>query len=149
MSGQIDWIEVINTIINVLLIPILPVLATYVITFLKKKTAEIESGINCAELAKYLNIAENAVITSVTAVNQVYVDALKKSNGSLSPYEQRLAFEMAREKVLNILGDTTITSLKEAFNDFEVWLENKIEYYVNQSKNNPEALKTTRLLPYK
>jgi hypothetical protein len=108
MFNQIQFPELINSIINIILIPILPLLTAYLVALIKRKTTEIESQMKNKELAKYLDIAENAVITAVTAVNQVYVDALKKSKGSLTFYEQRVAFEMAREKVQKILGDSTI-----------------------------------------
>lgn len=142
MESTLQASELVNLLINVILIPILPVLTAYVSAYIRKKTQEIENSIQNKEFSKYLNLAENAVITSVTAVNQVYVDALKKSNGSLSPYEQKVAFEMAREKVLKIIGTSTLEAIKVLFNDFESWLEERIEFYVSLSKKNPELLKT-------
>lgn len=126
--------QLLNTILNVLVIPLLPIVTAFLIALIKRKTAELESNIHQAEISKYLNMAENAVITAVTAVNQVYVDTLKKKNGSLTADEQKAAFEMSREKVLKILGDSAVNALQSIYQDFNIWLESRIEYQVNRAK---------------
>jgi LPS O-antigen subunit length determinant protein (WzzB/FepE family) len=135
-----------NSIINIIIIPLLPAVAAFLIAFIRKKTKEIEAQIKNKELAKYINIAENAVITAVTAVNQTYVDNLKKSNGELSACEQKVAFEMARKKAIAIIGDAALDALTELYKDFDTWLDNQIEYSVSQLKAHPA---NTRTLPFK
>lgn len=133
--------NLLNAIIRVMIIPILPALTTFIILLIKKRTVEIENQLRNNELAKYLKMAENAVITAVTAVNQIYVSNLKKENGKLSSHEQKAAFEMARERTLKILGDPALKILREFYKDFDIWLENQIEFYVNQLKTNPDSVR--------
>ncbi|MCX7922717.1 MAG: hypothetical protein N3B21_12020 [Clostridia bacterium] len=135
--GTTSLNDITSIIINIVLIPLLPVVTAYVVALLKQKTGEIESEVKSKELATYISMAENAAITAVTAVNQIYVDSLKKTNGSLSEYERRVAFDMARNKVLNIIGDTAATALREAYNDLDEWIDNLIECHVSQCKKQP------------
>ncbi len=146
MLDTVQCNEIITTVINALIIPLLPIISAYLVAFIRRKTAEIEAGLKNEEMKKYVTIAENAIVTAVTAVNQVYVDSLKKANGSLTPYEQKVAFEMAREKTLNILGESSINALKELFKDLDSWLEGRIEYYVNISKTDPQQLTRMKLI---
>ncbi|MCX8130414.1 MAG: hypothetical protein N3I35_09975 [Clostridia bacterium] len=140
MSDSSKLNELLVSIINIIIIPLLPVISAYLIALVKSKIAEIGERTNGKELSMYADIAENAVITAVTAVNQVYVDELKRKNGKLTAYEQKVAFEMAKEKVLNILGDTTLKVLGTLYKDFDAWLDSRIEYYVNQSKAKADVL---------
>lgn len=137
MNPSNQWTQLSTPLIQMVVIPLLPVITGFIIAWLKKKTAEFQHTIQSKELSKYLSMAENAVITAVTAVNQVYVDALKKENGILSPEEQKTAFAMARNKVLTILGETGIEAAKTAIADFDAWLESKIEFYVTYAKIDP------------
>lgn len=141
MNESLNINELIVSIINIIIIPLLPVASAYIIAFIRKKTAELEANINNKEMSNYIHIAETAIITSVTSVNQIFVEDLKKKNGKLSAYEQRVAFEMAKDRVLNILGEATIKVIQQVYKDFDTWIDNRIEYYVNQSKVNPEVLK--------
>lgn len=146
MDNTTLFSELLNTVIRVLVIPIIPVVAAYLIALIKKETARIEHQIENKELAKYENTADNAVITAVTAVNQTYVDNIKQKNGSLSSYEQKVAFEMAREKALRIIGELGGEVLKKLHSDFDAWLENQIEYYVNKSKNDPSSIRIKKVI---
>ncbi len=137
--------EIILNIVNALIIPILPVISAYLIALIKRKTAEIENRISNKELSKYIDIVENAIITAVTAVNQTYVDELTKNDDSLTPDQQKEAFKMAKSKVIGILGDASTGILRQIYGDFDTWVDNRIEYYVKQSKINPRALNPIRV----
>jgi len=153
MKGVKDFMEnqellnnFLRTIIEIIIIPLLPAVAAFLIALIRKKTQEIETQIKNKELAKYMNIAENAVITAVTAVSQTYVDNLKKTNGKLSACEQKVAFEMAKQKAISIIGDAALEALRELYKDFDAWLGNQIEYAVSQLKAHPA---NTRTLPFR
>lgn len=126
--------NLLSTVINIMIIPILPVLTAFIIAYIKRKTSELEAGMKSAELTRYTRLAEDAVVTAVTAVNQVFVDSIKQRNSTLTPYEQKAAFGMAKERSLKIIGDNGVKILKSLYKDFDTWLENRIEYYVNICK---------------
>lgn len=134
MSNNFDLNQLLLTIVNVMLIPILPVLTAFIIAFLKKKIAELESNIKKLELTKQLELTENAISTSIAAVNTNYVDSLKKNKGTLSSEEQRAAFTMAKEKVDKILGQDGRQKLSEFYRDVDTWMDSRIEFYVRQAK---------------
>lgn len=127
--------EILVTIINVLIIPLLPIITSFLIALLRRKISEIESQIKSQELVKYINLAENAAATAVMAVTQTYVDSLKKANGSLTIEQQKKALQMAKDKALVIIGDAGINALQVMSKDLDAWLENKIECYVGMFKN--------------
>lgn len=122
------------TVLNVVIIPLLPVVTAFLIAYVKHKTSELENTIQKEELSKYLEIAENAIISSVAAVNQIYVDEIKDANGILSQVEQKNAFEMAKSKIFNIVGEAGISALNQLYKDCEAYLNNRIEYHVGLAK---------------
>jgi hypothetical protein len=107
------------------------------ISWIKAKTDELSQSSGNYELKKYADLFEEAIVTSVTAVNQIYVDGIKKKNGFLTKDEQAKAFEMAKEKTINIIGDTGVKALGTLYEDFYAWLETRIEYYVSRTKLSP------------
>lgn len=63
---------------------------------------------------------------AVTYTAQTFVDTLK-AEGGFTKEKQLEAFQKARDKVLEILGDTTVKALGEIYGDFDAWLDTKIE----------------------
>lgn len=133
------------TIINVLIIPLLPVFTSFLIALMRKKIAEIEKNIKNQELVNYIQLAENAAATAVMAVSQTYVDDLKKANGSLTIEQQKTALQMAKDKALLILGEAGANALQAMSKDLDAWLENKIECYVGMFKNPNAQLSIPRI----
>jgi len=130
-----DLNQLISSSINIIVIPLMPVITAFIIALIKKKTAQLDNSIKNKELSKYITLAESAIISSVSAVNQIYVDSIKAKNGYLSSDEQKIAFNLCKDKVLRILGDTGIAALQQLFNDSSTWINNRIEYHVSFAKN--------------
>jgi hypothetical protein len=112
------------------LIPILCLLITagggYLVALLRRQTQQIEKDLNSETASKYIELATAAVEQAVTYTAQTFVDALK-AEGAFTKEKQLEAFQKARDKVLEILGDTTVAALGEIYGDFDVWLDTKIE----------------------
>jgi hypothetical protein len=109
--------ELINTIVTLIVIPFI------VVPLFKALKAKVNND----NLVKYFNILEDAVSTSVKAVAQTYVDALKKE-GSFDQESKEEAFIMAKTKVLSTVGDSAIKAIKEIKGEkWEEYLEDKIE----------------------
>jgi len=125
--------ENINMIFTVFLIPLLGVIVTYITSFIKKKTEELKVKIDNEETTKYLELAENAIITAVTSVTQTYVSSLK-NNGKFTKEAQIEAFNMAKESALAIMSDTTKEMVALAVSDFDVWVNITIEAVVSENK---------------
>lgn len=136
--------EYTNAIMTAVILPLLTIATGYLVAFIKKKTVELEEKINNQKISKYLGIAEDAVCTAVTAVSQTYVDALK-NNSQFDQAAQQAAFKMAKDKALSIMGTAAQQALKDAYTDFDAWIDSKIEYYVNVSKSSMTGV-TAKLL---
>lgn len=131
-------------------IPILCLLITaggaYLIALLRKKTAQLQQEVDNKTANKYIGIASEAVSQAVAFVAQTYVDALKDDN-AFSKDRQLEAFTMAKEKVLQILGDTAIDALNEIYGDLDLWLTTKIEQEC-RALNAPTAVESAAAVAY-
>ena len=129
-----------SSIFEVCIIPLLGVLTTFVVAYLKAKKEEILAKIATnktqeeQELAsKYLNMVEQTVTNCVIATNQTYVDSLK-SEGKFDAEAQKIAFDKTMNAVLAILTDDAKVYLTQIFGDLNVFLSNLIESQVNINK---------------
>ena len=119
-------------------IPILCLLITaggaYLVALLKRETMKIEKQLDNEMISKYITMANDAVTQATIYTTQVYVETLKKQGG-FTKEKQIEAFNMSKQKALEILGDTAIKALNEIYGDLDSWLNTKIEQIVFESKN--------------
>lgn len=114
----------------------------YLVAYMKKRTAELETSIENETAAKYITMASEAVAQAVTYTAQTFVDALK-AEGGFTKEKQLEAFNKAKTKTLEILGETAVDALNSIYGDFSTWLETKIEQVCRETKNTEtEAAKT-------
>ena len=125
-------------------LPVLCLLITaggaYAVALLRRETARIEKELDNETAAKYMNMAADAVAQAVTYTAQTFTDALK-AEGKFTKEKQIEAFNKAKDKTLEILGETAVEALGEIYGDFDAWLETKIEQTCREIKT-PEADKT-------
>lgn len=118
-------------------VPVLCLLITagggYLVALLRKETAQLQQELNNNTANKYMNMACDAVAQAVTYTAQTFVDTLK-AEGAFTKEKQLEAFEKAKNKALEILGDTAVAALGEIYGDFDVWLETKIEQVCREIK---------------
>ena len=124
---------IIEIIITGLLVPILPLLTAYVISYINKKKVEADNAISNANVQHYIFIASEAVKAVVSSISQTTVDVLKQ-NGTFNDKAAKEAFELAKINTINILGVAGVEILTDAFGDFDTFIEAKIEQIVKASK---------------
>lgn len=111
-------------------VPILCLMITaggaYMVALLRRETAQIEKEIDNDTVSKYMDMAVDAVAQAVAFTAQTFVDSLK-AEGKFTKEKQIEAFQKAKDKTLEILGDTVVKALNEVYGDFDVWIETKIE----------------------
>jgi len=132
----------IREIIEGLLVPILPILTAYIISLLRKKTADIEENTKLTSYSKYINILENAVETAVDAVSQTVVDTAKK-NGNFDSNAQAEALNLAKSKVGAIVSNNAKNAITEAHSDFDAYVNDKIEAYIKNNSNGSSSVAST------
>ena len=134
------FLGLLGSIFEVCIIPLLGILTTFIITYLKAKKEQILANIEAnktqeeKELAeKYLNMVEDTVAKCVLATNQTYVDSLK-AEGKFDTEAQKIAFNKTLDAVLAILTDDAKNYLTHIFGDLNVFLSNLIESQVKINK---------------
>ena len=70
--------ELLTTLIQMVVIPAIPVLITYLAKYLKAKADQATIRIDNEQVRIYLQEATDAVLQAVTFTAQTYVDTLKK-----------------------------------------------------------------------
>lgn len=125
-------------------VPILCLLITaggaYAVALLRRETAKIQQQIDNETASKYMDMAADAVAQAVTYTAQTFTDALK-AEGKFTKEKQIEAFNKAKNKTLEILGDAAVNALGEIYGDFDTWVETKIEQVCREIKT-PESDKT-------
>lgn len=122
-------------------VPILCLLITaggaYLVALMRRETAQIEKEIGNETVSKYMDMAVDAVAQAVAYTAQTFVDALK-AEGKFTKEKQLEAFQKAKDKALEILGDTVVNVLNEVYGDFDAWIETKIEQACREDKKQAE-----------
>lgn len=132
------------------LVPILCLLITaggaYLIALLRKKTAQLQQEVDNKTANKYIGMACDAVSQAVAFTAQTFVDALK-ADDAFTKDKQLEAFTMAKDKTIQILGDTAIAALNEIYGDLDLWLTTKIEQEC-RTLNAPTAVESAAAVAY-
>ena len=130
---DIQWTTIFAQIFEVCLIPLLGVLTTYLIKFIKIKAAEIADKTNNDMAKKYIEMLGDTITNCVIATNQTYVEAWKKQ-GKFDEAAQKIAFEKTYQAVLDTLSDEAKVYLANIYGDLNALLTNRIEAEVNKEK---------------
>ena len=125
--------EILTTLVQVVVIPAIPVLVTYLVKYLKAKADQTTTKINNELIRTYLQEATDAVLQAVTYTAQTYVDTLKKQ-GKFDKEAQKIAFNTAKDIALKLLTDEAKQMIEELYGDLMLWLETKIEQTVKEQK---------------
>lgn len=125
--------EILTTLVQVVVIPAIPVLVAYLVKYLKAKTEQTTTKINNELVRTYLQEATDAVLQAVTYTAQTYVDSLKKQ-GKFDAEAQKIAFNTAKNIALQLLTTEAKQMIEDLYGDLMLWLETKIEQTVKEQK---------------
>ena len=135
-----DYMEMLQKIFEVCVIPLLGILTTYLVLFIKQKSKELQETTDNELYKKYIELLQDTIVRCVIATNQTYVEALKDKN-AFDKEAQEHAFKMTYDAVMAILTDDAKVYLSNVFGDLETYITKLIEAEVNVNKN-PVALPT-------
>ena len=121
-----NWYELLNQIFQVAIIPLIGVLATFLISFIEKKKQEIVNKTKNETIKKYLDMLDDTIIACVNATNQTYVEALKNKN-AFDEAAQKEALQLTYDAVMAVLTEEAQTYLTEAVGDLQSFVLTKIE----------------------
>ena len=128
-----DWLEILEQVFLLVIIPLLGIGTIYVIGLVKTKKKAILEQVDSDIAAKYIGLLEQTIIDCVIATNQTYVNSLKEQ-GKFDMEAQKVAFEKTYTAVMEILTEDAKEYLGYAFGDLKVYVTNKIEATVTQVK---------------
>lgn len=125
--------ELLYSIFELCIVPLLGVLTAYVVSYIRAKTKELTEISKNDTLDKYLVMLAETVSRCVIATNQTYVDSLKEQ-GQFDATAQKIAFTMTLDSVMKIMGEEAILYLSEACGDLSAYITNMIEAEVKIQK---------------
>lgn len=128
-----NLIDIGLTILQVLILAVAPVLAGYIIQFVKAKAANLKQSTENAFVWNIINLVEGIVTNVVAYVQQTYVDNLK-ADGKFDVEEQKIAFEKAYNGVLELVSEEQKALIESVFGNFGDWLSVLIEAAVRNQK---------------
>lgn len=133
-----NWTELISSIFQVCLIPLLGILTKYLVTFISMKAEEMKQKTSNETAQKYISMASETIMACVLATNQTYVESLK-AQGKFDKEAQEIAFNKTLEAVLLLMNDEVKEYITEVFGDLNAYLTTQIEAAVNGTKMLPPA----------
>ena len=125
--------EIFAQIMEIVIIPILGILTTYVIKIVNAKLDEISEKRENELEKKYLDMLSETISDCVIATTQTYVDSLKK-RGEFTADAQKEAFNQTYKAVMAILSEDAKEYLTEAVGDLNLYITQKIEAEVKVNK---------------
>ena len=128
-----EWTEILMQIFELCIIPLLGVLTTFVIIWIKKKTNEVKATTDNEMLHTYLEVLEKTVINAVVATNQTYVDSLKGQN-AFDAEAQKKAFEQTYNAVMKSLTEDMKAGLQTITTDLSTYVTDLIEAKIKEKK---------------
>lgn len=125
--------DFVQQIFELLIFPSLAVLCSFGVWYLKYRVEAIKQQLENDEYNKYIDMATNAICSSVIMLNQTYVQSLKEQ-GAFDKEAQARAFSAACNNAMTLMGAEAVTFLREAMDDFDLWLKTQVEATVNLNK---------------
>lgn len=128
-----NWLDLLNQVFQVCLIPLLGFATIALIYILKQKMNDAKEKTDSEIAGKYLDMLEVTIVDCIRATNQTYVNALKDKN-AFDADAQKEALRMTTEAVMRILSDDAKDYLKHFVGDLNEIVREKIEANIDRVK---------------
>ena len=136
-----NWNEVMELIIKLIIVPIIPLLAVYLKSLIQIKIAKAKREIEAIEnetaskqVDKQLELAQKTLESCVTETTETYVSELKKLD-KFDKNAQIIALNKSKEKFLDIISEATKEALEQVYGDYLKWIDTSIEKILESKKN--------------
>lgn len=125
-----DWEFVLDNALTTILIPLLPLLGVWAITWVNRQIKNLKEKNDREYFDYHLDKVNDLIEDVVIEVQQVYVEALKDEH-IFTKEKQLEVFNLAKDKILNQLTIQATEVLEKTYNDYIAWIETQIERTVN------------------
>lgn len=129
--------DVFTIIIQIIVIPLLIILSTFLINLIKTKINNLQKTTEDETLSNYLILLDEAVDTAVAYINQTYVNQLKADN-TFDEKAQQEALTKAYQRVVKTLTYEATDYLQTHIGEFSNYIFAKIEASVYNNKKGQE-----------
>ena len=115
-----NWLEILNEIFRLCIVPLLAILTRYLIVYIETKKEDMIQK-NQNEMAdKYITMLADTISDCVRATNQTYVDSLKQEN-VFDAEAQKEAFNKTYEAVMAVLSEDAKEYLATIYGDLNAF----------------------------
>lgn len=128
-----NWLEILDEIVRVCLIPMLGILVTAFVKWVQARKQEIIDKSENELVEKYVTLLAQTISDCVIATNQTYVEELKDKN-MFDEAAQKEALQKTYNTVMTILSDEAVEYLETIYGDLHEYIITKIEKEVNLNK---------------
>ena len=115
------------------LLPLIGILCSYGIAFMRKKVKEMQENTQNELFNKYSDMLMGLIETCVIATNQTYVDELKEQ-GRFGPEEHDIAYHKTFDAVKALMTEEMQKILSEVYTDVDFYISQLIQEQVNVIK---------------
>ena len=122
-----DWSSIIAMSLEGFIPLVFLVLGVLLVRWLKKK------GVKEDEL-NYIQTAYSMLTKAVTSTNQIWVDAIKQSEGKLTAEQQAEAREKTTKIFKEMITENVKLTIEAAYGSVEKWLDLNLESAVGEVK---------------
>lgn len=128
-----NWAQIIQTLYETVLFPLILLAGVSLVAFLSTKISESKAKTKNETSKKYLDMLDKTISNAVLATTQTYVESLKKQ-GKFDIEAQKIAFNQTFDAVLNVLTDEGKKYIQESVGDLETYITTRIEAIVKTTK---------------
>ena len=132
-----DYSEFITALFQLVIIPCLGLCTGFFVKWINAKVNSLAESTEDTKKQKYLYMLNDTITSAVIAVNQTYVESLKKQ-GCFDKEAQAKAFTMVYNQVLLLIGEEGKKYLSEIVGDVSAYITMEIEAAVNSNKMKNE-----------
>ena len=116
-------------LVQIVLIPLLTALTGIIVKWINSKANELSANTDNIYLRQAIGMLNDSISTAVVAINQTYVEELKKEN-AFTPEAQKEAFEKVYQTAMNSLTEQAKAYLNTYIGDIEQYVKDRIEQEV-------------------
>ena len=120
-------------LVQIVLIPLLTALTAIAVKWINSKAEELKAKTENIHLQQAINMLNDSISAAVIAVNQAYVEELKKEN-AFTLEAQQTAFKKVYDTAINSLTAETKAYLSAHMGDVDTYIKNRIESEVVNNK---------------
>ncbi len=143
---KVEMTKVFVDLLAAVLLICIPAVTKCAVRCVNRTVDRYEAESKNKKVAMILREITASVQTAVTAVNQVYVDSIKKSDAPFTKAAQSEAFQRAYKTALSLLSEDAKRYISQTYGNVEEYLTVNIEAEVRKQKHDVQTLQAAEVV---